>query len=174
MKQITILSDTHGYIDQAILNHIANCDEVWHIGDFGSIEVYDKIANVKPIKAVYGNIDNHELKTVCPEINIFQCENVKVLMRHICGYPGRYEKIVKELILKEKPNLVVAGHSHILKVIYDKHFNHLHINPGAAGNNGFHHVRTLIHLKIDGSDMKDLKVVELGPRSYYSSSLSEG
>ncbi len=164
MKRIGILSDTHGYIDENILKYFEKCDEIWHAGDIGTMEVVEQLEAFKPLKAVYGNIDNHKIRASFPEVNAFKCEEATVLMKHIVGYPGRYDRSMQEVFESYSPKLLVAGHSHILKVMHDKKRNLLFINPGAAGKNGFHKVRTLIRLTIDDSDFKDLEVVELGLR----------
>ena len=164
MTRIGILSDTHYQVDDKILKHLEPCDEIWHAGDIGSLEVSDKLAAFKPLKAVYGNIDNHDIRRVWPLINRFQCEDVDVMIKHIVGYPSRYDAGIRETLSNNAPNLLIAGHSHILKVLYDHTHNLLFINPGAAGKQGFHQVRTLVRLTIDGSEMKDLEVVELGKR----------
>ncbi|MBN1117550.1 MAG: metallophosphoesterase family protein [Bacteroidales bacterium] len=164
MKRIGILSDTHYYIDDVILKYFELCDEIWHAGDIGSMEVTDKLSQFRPLKAVYGNIDNHDIRSSFPLIQRFHCEEVDVLIKHIAGYPGRYDKSIQQVIENEPPKLLIAGHSHILKIQYDRKHNMLHINPGAAGKNGFHAVRTLVRLTIDGAEMKDVEVVELGKR----------
>jgi len=160
MPLIGLLSDTHGFINPRILEFFANCDEIWHAGDIGNTETADKLAAFKPFKAVYGNIDGTELRISYPKNQVFVCGEVKVLMTHIGGYPGRYEKETRQLIESEKPGLFIAGHSHILKVMYDKKHNLLHINPGAAGNSGFHHVITCVRFLIEGKDIRDLEVFE--------------
>ncbi|MCD4833942.1 MAG: metallophosphatase family protein [Bacteroidales bacterium] len=160
MKRIGLLSDTHGHVDERIINFFKDCDELWHAGDIGNIETADKIAKYKPLKAVYGNIDGHEVRIVYPKIQSFTCENVKVLMTHIGGYPGKYEKGMKELIKNEKPDIFISGHSHILKVIYDKKNELLHINPGATGKSGLHKYQTAVRFVIDGKKIKDLEVFE--------------
>lgn len=164
MQRIGILSDTHGYLDDQILKHLSECTEIWHVGDFGTLEVIDQLENYKPLKGVFGNIDNQKIRASYPEINAFTCENVTVLMKHIMGYPGKYDQSMQGVFEKHSPKLLVAGHSHILKVIPDKKRDLLYINPGAAGKSGFHKVRTLVRLTIDGVDLKDLEVVELGLR----------
>ena len=164
MKRIGVISDTHGHLDESILTHLASCDEVWHGGDWGTTEVSDRLNAVKKVRGVWGNIDNHELRLIYPENNVFDCEGVKVLITHIAGYPGRYNPRVKNLLKQHQPGIVVCGHSHILKVIFDKQFNHLHLNPGAAGIKGFHQVRTLLRFSIEGATPKDLEVIELGKR----------
>jgi uncharacterized protein len=161
MKRIGILSDTHYFIHEDIFRHFELCDEIWHAGDIGSIEVCDKLAAFRPLKAVYGNIDNHDIRSQFPLIQRFKCEKIDVMLKHIVGYPGKYEKSVINILRDNAPKLLIAGHSHILKVQFDKKNNLLFINPGAAGKSGFHQVRTMVRLTIDGQDMKDLEVVEM-------------
>jgi putative phosphoesterase len=160
MPLVGLLSDTHSYIHPRILEFFAYCDEIWHAGDIGNLETADNLAAYKPFKAVYGNIDGTELRVSYPKNQVFVCGEVKVLMTHIGGYPGHYEKEARQLIESEKPGLFITGHSHILKVMYDKKYNLLHINPGAAGNSGFHHVITCVRFVIDGKDIRDLEVFE--------------
>ena len=165
MKRIGLLSDTHSYLDQGIEKHFANCDEIWHAGDIGTVAVTDTLAKWKPLRAVYGNIDGDKLRVIHPENQLFELEGVKVLITHIGGYPGRYTARVRELIQKERPKLYICGHSHILKVVYDKKYECLHMNPGAAGTHGFHLVKTLLRFTLDAGNIKDLEVVELGKRT---------
>jgi len=160
MTRIGLLSDTHSSINPRILDFFSICDEIWHAGDFGNEETADKLAAFKPFKAVYGNIDGTLLRKSYPKNLVFNCEGVKVLITHIGGYPGRYEKEARQMIELEKPGLFICGHSHILKVLYDKKYELLHINPGAAGNSGFHHVITCVRFVIDGKDIRDLEVFE--------------
>jgi len=160
MKKIGLLSDTHAHLDEKIMDFFKECDEIWHAGDIGSIEVADKISKQKSFKAVYGNIDGHEIRIQYPKIQSFQCEEVKVLITHIGGYPGKYEKGIKELIQQLKPNLFISGHSHILKVIYDDKNSLLHMNPGAAGKSGLHKHQTAIRFIIERNDIKELEVFE--------------
>jgi len=160
MLRIGLLSDTHGSINPRILDFFSDCHEIWHAGDIGNFETAEKLAAFKPFKAVYGNIDGTGLRVSYPKNQIFMCEKVKVLMTHIGGYPGRYEKDVRQLIESEKPGIFICGHSHILKVMYDHKHELLHINPGAAGNSGFHHVITCVRFVIEGKDVKDLEVFE--------------
>ncbi len=160
MKRIGLISDTHTYLHPGLFKSFKECDEIWHAGDIGNIETADKLAAFKPLRAVYGNIDSHQVRIVYPEFQIFKCEDVKVLMTHIGGYPGRYQPAVRELIIKEKPDLFISGHSHILKVMYDKKYKLLHINPGAAGKSGLHKVITFVRFTIDGKQIKDLEIVE--------------
>ena len=164
MKRIGILSDTHSYVDDSILDYFQLCDEIWHAGDIGDIAVADKISAFKPLKAVFGNIDNHTIRITYPLIQCFFCEDVEVLIKHIVGYPGKYDFSIKETLQTNPPRLVIAGHSHILKVQFDKTNDLLFINPGAAGKSGFHKVRTMIRLVIDQAEIKDLEVIELGSR----------
>ena len=164
MKKILLLSDTHGYIDDHIMEYVNESDEVWHAGDVGTIDVTDKISKIKLLRAVYGNIDGAELRTSFPKDLVFTCEGVKVFMTHIGGRPGRYAKGIGQQIKSVKPKLFICGHSHILKVMYDKKLSLLHMNPGAAGKHGFHKVRTLLRFTIDGREIKDLEVIELGKR----------
>ncbi|MCK5171044.1 MAG: metallophosphoesterase family protein [Bacteroidales bacterium] len=160
MKKIGLLSDTHGHVNEKIINFFKECDEIWHAGDIGNIETADKISKLKPLKAVYGNIDGQEVRIVYPKIQSFICESVQVLMTHIGGYPGKYEKGMNELIKNVKPDIFISGHSHILKVIYDKKNDLLHINPGAAGKSGLHKYQTAVRFVIDGKKIKDLEVFE--------------
>lgn len=164
MKKILLLSDTHSYIDDQILKFVKQADEVWHVGDIGDIKITDTIKNFKPLRAVYGNIDNTEIRSEFPLDNKFTIENVDVWMTHIGGYPNRYDLRIREEIKINPPKLFISGHSHILKVQFDKKLNLLHINPGAAGKHGHHHVRTLIRFVIDKSDIKSLEVIELEKR----------
>ncbi|HWY38676.1 MAG TPA: metallophosphoesterase family protein [Bacteroidia bacterium] len=165
MRKILLLSDTHGHLDQKIFKYLDTVDEVWHAGDIGTGEVCRQLEKVKPLKAVYGNIDGTELRKTYPENNIFYCEGVKVFITHIGGYPGRYNAEAKKIIKAEKPALFICGHSHILKVMYDKENDLLHLNPGAAGMHGFHVVKTLLRFCIDGSEIKNMEIIELGKRA---------
>lgn len=160
MKKIGLISDTHSYVDEEILSHLKTCDEVWHAGDFGNQEVIDSLKKIGLTHGVYGNIDDNTIQQQYPLLNVFQCEGVTVMMQHIAGYPGRYSKGVKEDIKKHKANLFISGHSHILKIMYDEALQCLHINPGAAGKQGWHKVRTIVLFTIDGKDIKDCKIVE--------------
>ena len=163
MTRIGIISDTHGFLDENVFTHFKNCDEIWHAGDFGS-GVAEKLIGFKSLKGVYGNIDDQQIRLQYPEQLIFGCEQVKVMMRHIGGSPPRYNPETKKELVLHKPKLFISGHSHILKVIYDDKINCLHINPGAAGKQGWHKMRTIVRLVIDGNDMKDCEVTELGSR----------
>ena len=161
MKQIGLLSDTHNFLHPELFKFFKNCDEIWHAGDFGNINIANELSNFKPVRAVYGNIDGKDIRIVYPREQIFFCENIKVFMTHIGGYPGKYYKKAKEIIIKEKPALFICGHSHILKVMHDKKYNLLHINPGAAGKFGLHNVITAIRFSIDGKNITNLEVLEL-------------
>ncbi|MFO7827697.1 MAG: metallophosphoesterase family protein [Bacteroidales bacterium] len=160
MKRIGLLSDTHGFIDDKIYDFLKKCDEVWHAGDIGNITTADQLSRLKNFKAVYGNIDGHDVRIVYPKLQTFRCEEVNVLMVHIGGYPGKYEKEIKSLIHDLSPDLFISGHSHILKVMYDKKNELLHINPGAAGKSGLHKHQTAVRFIIDGKDIKDLEIFE--------------
>lgn len=164
MIKILLLSDTHSYIDDSILKHVAQADEVWHAGDIGNNKVIKSIRKLKPLRAVYGNIDDAKTRKEFPLDLIFTIEEVTVFMTHIGGYPGRYFKRTRELLKENPPNLFISGHSHILRVMFDKKLQFLHINPGAVGIEGFHHVRTMIRFEIDEKEIKNLEVIELGKR----------
>ena len=161
MKRIGIISDSHSSIDEKALGHLAQCDEIWHAGDVGRESVLEKLENICRLRAVYGNIDDHRVRSILPETQVFEVEGKKVLIHHIAGYPGRYNAKVKKLISLNKPDIVVCGHSHILKVIYDKALNHLHINPGAVGNSGFHRIKTIVRLNLDKGEISNMDVVEM-------------
>ncbi len=161
MKKIGILSDTHGYWDDRFATYFADCDEIWHAGDVGDYDIILRLREICTVRAVCGNIDTGSVRRNCPELLTFDIEGVRVLMTHIGGYPGRWSPGMKRLLRDESVRLMVDGHSHILKVMYDKELGLLHINPGAAGQQGWHKVRTLVLLTIDGSDMRDCEVIEL-------------
>lgn len=161
MKRIGILSDTHGYWDDKYLVHFADCDEIWHAGDIGSEIIIEQLQQHCPVRAVHGNIDGGIVRKRFKETELFTIEGCKVLMKHIGGYPGRYDASIRNTLYAEKPNLFVAGHSHILKVLFDDKLGCLHINPGAAGRQGWQQVRTLVKITIDGESFKDLEVIEL-------------
>ncbi len=160
MQKILLLSDTHSYIDDAIFKHVKQADEVWHAGDIGDLTVVDKIKALKPLKAVYGNIDDAKARAEFPLHNKFKCEAVNVWITHIGGYPPKYNNRVRKELMVNPPDLFITGHSHILKVMPDKKLNLLHMNPGAVGKHGFHKVRTMLRFKIDGKNIKDLEVIE--------------
>lgn len=161
MKRIGIISDTHGYWDERYATYFAECDEIWHAGDVGDYDIILRLREICHVRAVCGNIDTGSVRRNCPELLTFETEGVRVLMTHIGGYPGRWSPGMKKLLREGGINLMVDGHSHILKVMYDKELGLLHINPGAAGQQGWHKVRTLVLLTIDGADMRDCEIVEL-------------
>jgi putative phosphoesterase len=164
MTRIGLISDTHSYLDESVFKHFENCDEIWHAGDFGTLELADQLAAFKPTKGVYGNIDGKDIRIVYPENLRFNCEGVDVLMTHIGGYPGKYNPSIRTEMYSNPPKLFICGHSHILKVMHDKKINCLHLNPGAAGKQGWHKVRTLMRFNIDGDKIQDLQVIELADR----------
>ena len=164
MKKILLLSDTHSYIDDKIIKYSNLADEIWHAGDIGDLLVTDVLKELKPVRGVYGNIDDAQARMDFPLNNRFTCEGVDVLITHIGGYPGRYSKHIKEELTQNPPKLFICGHSHILKVMFDKQLNFLHINPGAAGISGFHHMRTMIRFEVEAAQIKNLEVIELGLR----------
>ncbi len=164
MTRIGLISDTHGYLDPAVFHHFEQCDEIWHAGDFGSTELASELAAVKPLKGVYGNIDDNSIRIAYPEQLAFMCEEVKVMIRHIGGSPPKYNPETRKALALHQPRLFICGHSHILKVMYDEKIDCLYMNPGAAGKHGWHKVRTLIRFVIDGKNMKDCEVIELGRR----------
>lgn len=169
MTRIGLLSDTHNFLDKSIFEHFKNCDKIWHAGDFGSVEIANKLndqtgdgqTGQTRVRGVYGNIDGNDIRSIYPEQLVFMCEDVKVLIRHIGGYPPRYNAETKKEILIHKPQLFISGHSHILKIMYDEKLQCLHMNPGAAGKQGWQKVRTVIRFVIDGKDIKNCEVIEL-------------
>ena len=163
MKRIGLISDTHGFLDDAVFRHFEKCDEVWHAGDFGP-GVAERLRTFKPLRGVYGNIDGGEIRDAFPETMQWQCEEITVLMTHIGGYPGKYAPQVRKALSDTSIQLFICGHSHILKIMYDQKYQCLHINPGAAGNHGWHQVRTLIRFSVNGKEIKDCEVIELGKR----------
>ena len=164
MTRIGIISDTHGFFDDKLRGFLSEVDVIWHAGDFGNLQTADTIAAFKPLVGVYGNIDDARMRIVYPQVQCFECEGVRVLMTHIGGYPGRYEPEVRLKIDEYKPRIFISGHSHILKVMPDRRRQLLHINPGAAGINGFHHVRTAVRFVIDNGEIRDLEVGEWARR----------
>ena len=178
MTRIGLLSDTHGFLDEAVFEHFAECDEIWHGGDFGegvshgltsrlsmrNTTQHGQTGRQTVLRGVYGNIDGQDIRSIYPEQLVFMCEEVKVMMRHIGGYPPRYNPETKKELLLHQPQLFISGHSHILKIMYDDKLQCLHMNPGAAGKQGWHKVRTLIRFVIDGKEMKDCEVIELGKK----------
>ncbi len=164
MKKILLLSDTHSYIDDKILKYAAQADEIWHAGDIGNLSVTDALKKIKPLRAVYGNIDDDKARLEFPLNNRFMCEGVDVWITHIGGYPGKYNQSIRAEITADPPKLFICGHSHILKVMFDKKLNLLHMNPGAAGVSGFHKVRTMLRFEIDGEKIQNLEIVEMGEK----------
>lgn len=161
MKRIGLLSDTHGYWDDRYAKYFAECDEIWHAGDIGTLELAERLADLKPLRAVCGNCDGGDLRRMYPQTLRFRCEEADVLIKHIGGYPGNYDRSIQGQLFVRPPKLFISGHSHILKVLYDRSLGLLHINPGAAGLQGWHKVRTLVRFCVDGTDFKDLEVIEL-------------
>ena len=161
MKKISLLSDTHSVLDERFIPHLKDSDEIWHAGDIGSLVIYDKLNEISKVKAVYGNIDNHQIRITLASEVFFKCEGLNIYMTHIGGYPGKYSKAVKEKIEKTKPDIFICGHSHILKVMNDKINILLFINPGAAGNHGIHQVKTIVQFIINEKKISDLKIIEL-------------
>lgn len=162
MKTIGIISDTHSFWDDRYLKYFEPCDEIWHAGDICSVELIDRLNEFRPVRAVCGNCDGGILRRMYPEILRFKCEDVDVLMKHIGGYPGKYDPSIVRQLYTKPPQLFISGHSHILKIKYDKTLNLLHINPGAAGMQGWQVERTLVRLQIDVSEFKDCEVITLG------------
>ena len=161
MKKISLLSDTHSILDERFIPHLKNSDEIWHAGDIGSLDVYDKLTKLTDVKAVYGNIDDHKIRIGLKSELFFKCEGVNIYMTHIGGYPGKYSKGIKEKIEKTNPNIFICGHSHILKIMNDKKNKLLFLNPGAAGNHGVHKVKTIIKFDINDKEIRNLKIIEL-------------
>jgi putative phosphoesterase len=161
MKRIGLISDTHSYLDEAVFQHFEACDEIWHAGDFGNLELADRLAAFKPLRGVYGNIDGPELRQRFPEQMEWTCEEARVYICNIGGYPPRYTPALKKTLHQLRPALFICGHSHILKVMYDKDLACLHMNPGAFGREGWHQVRTLLRFSIEGKDIHSLEVVEM-------------
>lgn len=161
MKRIGIISDTHAYWDDKYLTYFEPCDEIWHAGDIGSMEIAERLAKFRPFHAVYGNCDGGDLRRIYKEAIRFKCEDVEVLVKHIGGYPGHYDCSIKNEILTSPPQLFISGHSHILKIKYDQSLHLLHVNPGAAGLQGWHKERTLVRLTIDGNRFSNCEVITL-------------
>ena len=169
MTRIGLISDTHNFLDPSVFEHFKSCNEIWHAGDFGTIDIANELLRCQAtqtgqtplVRGVYGNIDGADIKSVYPEQLVFICEGVKVMMRHIGGYPPRYNPETKKELLIHRPQLFISGHSHILKIMYDEKLNCLHMNPGAAGKQGWQKVRTIISFAIDGKDIKDCEIIEL-------------
>jgi putative phosphoesterase len=164
LKKIGLLSDTHGFLDEKFLDLFSGCDEIWHAGDIGDVSVSNRLETFKPFRSVYGNIDGTTIRARFPEKNIFLCEQLKVFMIHIGGYPGNYSPGVREQLSEQQPNLFICGHSHILKIMRDDKLNLLHMNPGAAGKHGMHKIRTAIRFSVEGDNINNVEVIELGER----------
>jgi putative phosphoesterase len=164
MKKILLLSDTHGYIDDQILKFVKQADEVWHAGDIGNLDVTDTLKKIKPLRAVFGNIDGAEVRSEFPLDAKFEIEKTSIWMTHIGGYPNKYHQRIREELKQNPPKIFIAGHSHILKVQYDKKLNLLHLNPGAAGIHGFHKIRTMLRFTLDNGNIKDMEIIELSNR----------
>jgi putative phosphoesterase len=164
MIKILLLSDTHSHIDDTIVKYVNQADEVWHAGDIGSLVVTDTIKSLKPLRAVFGNIDDDKARMEFPLNNRFMCEGVDVWITHIGGYPGKYNQAIREELRANPPKIFICGHSHILKVQFDKSLNLLHMNPGAAGISGFHQIRTMLRFEIDGDKISNLEVIEIGKK----------
>lgn len=162
--KIGLISDTHGHLDAKVFEYFKECDEIWHAGDIGTIEIFDRLSEFKTLRAVYGNIDGQDIRTVCPEDNWFDCEGIKVWMTHIGGYPPKYNRRIKSILKEKVPDLFICGHSHILKIMRDPNNNLLHINPGAAGLQGFHRVKTLVRFEITEAQISNVQVIELGDK----------
>lgn len=165
MTSIGLIADTHSHLDESVFTHFRDCDEIWHAGDFGNMALAERLAAFKPLRGVYGNIDGYDIRSVYPETLQWTCEDVRVLMTHIGGYPGRYVPKVKDLMKASPPSLFISGHSHILKIIYDSTYQCLHMNPGAAGKEGWHKTKTVIRFSINGKEITRCEVIELGSRS---------
>lgn len=166
MRKIGLLSDTHSHWDDKYEKYFSGCDEIWHVGDIGTLEIAHRLNDIAPLRAVYGNIDGTDIRLEYPEVLRFRCEEVEVLMKHIGGYPGKYDRSIRQELLMHTPTLFISGHSHILKVTMDRQLHCLHINPGAAGTYGQQAVRTLVRFVIDGAEIKDLEVIELNERKW--------
>ncbi|MCQ2349921.1 MAG: metallophosphatase family protein [Paludibacteraceae bacterium] len=161
MKKIGLISDTHAFLEPKIYERFAECDEIWHAGDIGCLSVADNLAAFKPLRAVHGNIDGYDVRLAYPKVQQFECEGVKVLMTHIGGFPGRYDREAYRHIMAYKPQLFICGHSHILRVMYDKSLDCLCVNPGAIGHYGAQAVRTMLRFEIDGHDIRNMEIIEL-------------
>ena len=166
MTRIGLISDTHHFLDEKVFEHFKDCHEIWHAGDFGTIEVANRLAagSGLTVRGVFGNIDGYDVRSVYPERLVWNCEDVKIFMTHIGGYPNRYAPGIKQALIDSKAKIFICGHSHILKIMYDEKIDCLHMNPGAAGKQGWHKVRTIVRFTINGNDIRDCEVIELGLR----------
>ena len=165
LVHVGLVSDTHGFLDEALFTHFEKCDEVWHAGDFGPVEVLDRLKTFKPVRGVFGNIDGADIRSELPLDLEWECEGVRVYMTHIGGYPGSYDRRAKKELTKRKPDLFICGHSHIARVIRDRELKLLHMNPGACGRVGWHLKRTAIRFAVDGERIGNVELIELGPRT---------
>ncbi len=162
---IGLLSDTHGFLDERVFEYFTDCDQIWHAGDVGKVQIFEKLAQFKPLKAVYGNIDGNDVRWKWPADVRFECEGLKVWMTHIGGYPPRYKSEILKVFRTDQPHIFVCGHTHILRVMTDAKLNHLlYLNPGAAGHHGFHTVRTMLKFEINNRKIENVRVIELGRR----------
>lgn len=161
MKRIGLLSDTHAYWDERYAKYFSECDEIWHAGDIGSMELVERLQEIAPLRAVHGNIDGGDVRRMFPEKLRWTCEGADILMTHIGGYPGKYDARIRQQLYERPPKLFISGHSHILKVQFDPQLKLLHINPGAAGLQGWQTVRTLVRFSVDKGEFKDLEVIEI-------------
>jgi putative phosphoesterase len=161
---IGLLSDTHGFLDEAVFSYFADCDEVWHAGDFGTVEILDRLQAFKPTRGVYGNVDGADVRAAVPGDLEWDCEGLRVYMTHIGGYPGNYDARTKKELTRRRPGLFICGHSHILKVMRDKALGLVHMNPGACGHHGWHTVRTMLRFRVDAAKISGVEAIELGPR----------
>jgi putative phosphoesterase len=166
MTRIALISDTHGFLDEKVFEYFKECNEIWHAGDFGNSSIADRLVagTGLNLRGVYGNVDGYDIRSIYPEKLVWKCEDVTVYMTHIGGYPNRYAPGIKQELITSSARLFISGHSHILKIIYDDKINCLHINPGAAGNQGWHRIKTIVRFTIDGDDIRDCEVIELGKR----------
>lgn len=164
LTRIGLISDTHGYLDPTVAQHFAQCDEIWHAGDIGDLALIEKLAEIKPVKAVFGNIDDHDMQLRYPEDLWLDVEGLLILITHIAGAPPHYNPRLKRILKQKSPDILICGHSHILKIMRDKERNLVFINPGAAGQQGFHHMRTLVRFTLHEKEIKDMEVIELGKR----------
>jgi uncharacterized protein len=162
--RIGVLSDTHGFLDDAVFTYFAECDELWHAGDFGPVDVLDRLRAFKPTRGVYGNIDGADLRAALPGMDEFECDGMRVFMTHIGGHPGNYDRRAKQELARRRPDLFICGHSHILRVERDPRLNLMYLNPGACGHHGWHKVRTLLRLTIEAGKITEAEAIELGPR----------
>lgn len=162
--RIGLLSDTHGFLDPAIFDYFAECDEVWHAGDFGPIAILEQLEKFKPLRAVWGNIDGADIRAAVPQDLAWECAGMTIYMTHIAGYPGAWDKRARAMLDKLCPDVIICGHSHILKVMRDPSRGLLHLNPGAAGHNGWHTMRTVLRFQIDDGKPHDMEAIKLGPR----------